>query len=169
VGLKNVFTVSMGDLFGDWVPASWINAVLTAISDNPKWNFLLLTKFPERLTEFGLPINAWVGVTVDRQAGVRDAEMALRAVEATVKFVSCEPLLERLTFADLSVFDWVIIGGATRSTQSAEFHPPLRWVNYLEKQARDAGCRIYEKANLFGEGVRRCKQYPNHPVSPSRS
>jgi protein gp37 len=48
----------MADLFGRWVPAEWIEAVLDSIRANPQWNSLLLTKFPKRLAEFQFPDNA---------------------------------------------------------------------------------------------------------------
>jgi protein gp37 len=55
VGYKNVFTCSMADLFGKWVPAEWIQAVLDVARANPQWNFLFLTKFPIRMAEFDFP------------------------------------------------------------------------------------------------------------------
>jgi len=73
---KNVFTCSMADLFGRWVPRPWIDAVLAAVRDNPQWNFLFLTKFPKRIAEFDIPSNAWMGTTVDLQARVANAEAA---------------------------------------------------------------------------------------------
>jgi ParB-like chromosome segregation protein Spo0J len=43
LGYKNVFTCSMADLFGRWVPREWIEAVLQVVADNSQWNFLFLT------------------------------------------------------------------------------------------------------------------------------
>ena len=127
VAYRNVFTCSMADLFGKWVPAVWIEAVLQAVRDAPRWNFLFLTKFPVRLREFNpFPDNAWVGTTVDAQARVANAEKAFAAVEAPVKWLSCEPLLEPLRFSRLDLFDWVVIGGASASTQTPELRPPGR-------------------------------------------
>mgnify|MGYP004612202249 CR=1 FL=1 len=62
---KNVFVCSMADLFGAWVPEEWIMAVFQQVIANPQWNFLFLTKFPQRLQEIcdklgGFPDNAWV-------------------------------------------------------------------------------------------------------------
>jgi protein gp37 len=37
---KNVFLDSMADMFGRWVPAEWIEAVLKMIREAPEWNFL---------------------------------------------------------------------------------------------------------------------------------
>ena len=53
--------------------------------------------------------NVWVGVSVKEQwADIRIP--ALRATPATVRFLSCEPLLGPVS-ADLSGIDWVIGGG----------------------------------------------------------
>lgn len=158
VGLKNVFVCSMADLFGRWVPKEWIEAVLKEVRENKQWNFLFLTKFPIRLSEFNFPDNAWVGTTVDCQARVKNAEKAFSKVQAGVKWLSCEPLIEPLQFEDLSMFDWVIIGGASRSTKTPEWEPPSEWVVDLDKSAREAGCQVYHKSNLG-----RIQQYPGIP------
>lgn len=160
VAFRNVFTCSMADLFGRWVPADWIEAVLEAVRGNPQWNFLFLTKFPIRLQEFSFPDNAWVGTTVDAQARVANAERAFARVEAKVKWLSCEPLLEPLRFQHLDRFQWVVLGGASRSNETPEWHPPRTWVDDLERQAREAGCRIYEKTNL----LERHREYPGQPA-----
>ena len=37
---RNVFLVSMGDMFGRWVPDGWVEAVLREVRAAPQWNFL---------------------------------------------------------------------------------------------------------------------------------
>ncbi len=149
----NIFICSMADLFGKWVPEDWIMQVFQMVIDNPQWNFLFLTKFPQRLQEIndklgGFPDNAWVGTTVDQQHRVPIAEKAFRNIQAKVKWLSCEPLLERLTFNSLEMFDWVVVGGQSASTQTPEFQPPLEWVVHLLNQAIAAKCKVYWKDNL---------------------
>jgi protein gp37 len=148
VGEKNVFTGSMTDLFGKWVPQDWIDAVFHEVVRAEEWNFLFLTKFPQRLAEQQWPENAWVGTTVDRQARVATAERAFRGVTAGIKWLSVEPMLERLTFSSLEMFDWVVIGGASESSQTPASQPPTEWVEHLVRQARAAGCQVYFKTNL---------------------
>lgn len=163
IAYRNVFTCSMADLFGKWVPSEWIEAVLQQVRANPQWNFLFLTKFPIRLAEFTFPDNAWLGTSVDAQARIPNAERAFARVQGGVKWLSCEPMLERLTFTRLDLFDWVVIGGASRSTQTPEFRPPREWVEHLEGQAAQAGCKVYEKTNL----LERKRQYPGQePPAP---
>jgi protein gp37 len=149
MGHKNVFVCSMADLFGRWVPREWIEAVLAQVVAAPQWNFLFLTKFPVRMADFDFPENAWVGTTVDCQARVANAEKAFRKVKAGVKWLSCEPLLERLQFADLGAFDWIVLGGASKSRQTPEWKPPREWGTFLTDAALKAGCEVYEKANLL--------------------
>lgn len=159
VGYRNVFTCSMADLFGRWVPAEWIEAVLDQVRGNPQWNFLFLTKFPLRLQEFDFPANAWVGTSVDAQARIPNVEKAMAKVNAAVKWLSCEPLLQPLQFQRLDLFQWIVIGGASKSTQTPEWRPPRVWVEDLERQARVAGCKVYEKTNL----LERLREYPGQP------
>jgi protein gp37 len=158
-GLANVFTCSMADLFGRWVPAEWIEAVLDTVRACPQWTFLFLTKFPIRMAEFDFPENTWVGTTVDCQARVKNAERAFRKVKAGVKWLSCEPLIEPLHFTDLGAFDWVVLGGASESTKTPEWHPPRAWVEELHAAALAAGCAVYEKDNL----LHRRRGYPGLP------
>lgn len=141
-----VFVCSMGEMFGDWVPQEWIDAVLEQVRKNPQWTFLFLTKNPERLTTIEWPVNVWVGATVDCQARVKPTTDAMKNVKASVRFISAEPLLERVDFGhDLKHIDWLIIGGQTGRTPVI---PSEDWVNLLAKQARDAGCKLYFKHNL---------------------
>jgi protein gp37 len=145
---KNVFVCSMADLFGYWVPDEWIQAVLDVVEISSEWNFLFLTKNPGRLPKFKWPKNAWVGTTVDCQSRVEPAKNAFKELNATVKFLSCEPLQEEVIFDDMSMFDWVIIGGRSHSTGMAAGQPEWKWVENILIKARSDGLKIYFKPNL---------------------
>lgn len=164
MGLQNIFTCSMADLFGKWVPSEWIHAVLKTAWDNPQWNFLFLTKFPIRMAEFEFPPNTWIGTTVDSQHAVERAEKAFRKIRAGgyegVAWLSCEPMMERLTFTSLDMFDWVVMGGSSKSTQTPEFFPPAEWWHHLWSQADAANIPVYLKTNLGIPDHARWRQYP---------
>lgn len=153
---KNVFVCSMADLFGRWVPTEWIQAVLDVCEDNPQWNFLFLTKFPIRMSEFNFPDNCWVGTTVDHQARVKNAEKAFAKVNAKVKWLSIEPMLTPLKFNDLSMFQWVVLGGSSSSNETPEWKPPFEWIANLTQDAWQVGTKVYFKTNL----LERVKQFP---------
>jgi protein gp37 len=160
VGWKNVFVCSMADLWGKWVPREIIDYVLDEVRQNEQWNFLFLTKFPARYEEFAgeLPANAWMGTTVVEQANVERAEKAfsrlVKAGHEGVRWLSIEPMFEPITFSKLNLFDWIVVGGASASTQTPSFVPPIEWYLDLYRQAVEANCQFYMKSNI------RMRQYP---------
>jgi len=135
--------------------------VIDSVVRNDQWNFLFLTKFPQRVHEFGqMPKNAWMGTTVDCQERVANAEKAFAKMGGGIKWLSVEPMLTPLKFKRLDLFDWVVIGGASRSAQTPEWVPPFDWVADLHEQARAAGCAVYHKDNLgIGNDIR-LKEFP---------
>ena len=159
-GHNNVFVCSMADLFGKWVPEEWITSVIDVAASNPQWTFLFLTKFPIRMADFDYPPNAWLGTSVDRQYAVKRAETAFKQIKASgftgICWLSCEPMLERLTFTTLAMFDWVVMGGASKSLLTPEYRPPFDDTLHLYNQAREAKCQVYMKTNLFN----RVREYP---------
>ena len=151
---RRVFVCSMADLYGRWVPGEWIEQVHASMLKSPQWQYILLTKFPDRYVGLNMPPGAWVGTSVDEQKRVRIAERAFREIDGAVKWLSLEPLREPLEFTDLSVFDWVVIGAQTETRQPGKvvpaFAPPFEWVARIVTQAREAGCRVHLKPNLLG-------------------
>jgi len=175
VARKNIFTCSMADLFGRWVPSEWIERVLAEVQANPRWNFLFLTKFPKRMAEFPIPGNAWMGTTVDLQARVANAERAFEKVKAGVRWLSIEPLLEPLKFSRLDLFDWIVIGGASPSKaidgspDTPAWTVPIDWIVDLHQQARAAGCRVYYKTNSGLSGQTRIREWPGNDITAARA
>lgn len=161
---RNVFVCSMADLFGKWVPTAWIDSVLQQAWDNPQWTFLFLTKFPVRMAEFQFPKNSWIGTTVDRQYAVDRAEKAFTKIRKGgyegIAWLSCEPMMERLTFSSLNMFDWVIMGGSSKSTQTPEHIPPFEWTVHLWIQAKALDLPVFMKTNLGIEQSIRVREYP---------
>jgi protein gp37/ParB-like chromosome segregation protein Spo0J len=177
--LGRVFVSSMGDLFGKWVPDEWITKVFAAAHGNPDWEYLFLTKFPQRYVGLDLPPTAWIGTTVDEQYRVKIAEEAFRKIKGVrVKWLSLEPLLTPLKFTDLSMFDFVVIGSQSATEQPdgkvPEFAPPFDWVARLTEQAHAAGCKVYQKPNLLGvtdpqhAGMKLVQEVPDLPPLPRR-
>ncbi|MDR2911714.1 MAG: phage Gp37/Gp68 family protein [Alistipes sp.] len=103
-----------------------------------------------------IPPNAWVGVTVD-VADSKSRIEYLRPLNATVKFLSCEPLLEDLGELNLDGIDWVIVGG-----ESGGRARPMKeeWVLHIKKQADEQGVAFFFKQwGTWGrDGVKRNKK-----------
>ena len=162
VDKRLVFVGSMTDFCGDWVKAVWIEKVFAAIKANPQWTYATLTKNPQRAAQIEWPSNIWVGTSIDTQARIKPAERAFGKIEDRIAFLSCEPMLEDLTFSHLNRFDWIIIGAKSQSGGRKK-QPKKKWVTHLYQQAREAGCAVFMKSSLtvYPKGViSRVKEYP---------
>jgi protein gp37 len=111
---RMVFVNSMGDLFHEKVPVSFIQRVFEVMDSTPQHTYQLLTKRADRLAEVAslLPWskNVWMGVTVEDNWHLNRVKQ-LRNVKSVVKFLSIEPLLGPLPDLNLEGVDWVIVGG----------------------------------------------------------
>lgn len=148
-----VFVCSMADLFGAWVPQDWIDQVVASTVANPQWEYLYLTKFPQRYDRLQLPASGWIGASVDEQHRAEPTLDALRKVSGVkVKWLSLEPLLEPIQFSSLEGIDWIVIGAQSENVgQNPAFAPPFEWVADLVATARRDGCKVWLKTNLLGQ------------------
>lgn len=144
---RTVFTCSMADLFGSWVPDEWIEAVYEACARASWHRYLFLTKNPHRLAALfkagcRLPptIDAWYGYTY--QTGEPDALKGRRA------FVSIEPILENIP--DLNFIrdvGWVIVGAET-GKRKEKIVPERRWIERISDECEYYGTPLLMKESL---------------------
>ena len=148
-----VFVCSMADLFGAWVPQEWIDQVVASTVANPQWEYLYLTKFPQRYDRLQLPASGWIGASVDEQHRAEPTLAAMRKVSGVkVKWLSLEPLLEPIKFSTLEGIDMIVIGAQSENIgQNSSFSPPFEWVADLVQTARRDGCKVWLKTNLLGQ------------------
>jgi len=148
-GIRRVFVCSMADLFGDWVPAEWIQSVIDTCADNTQWDFLLLTKNPKRYQEFTFPLNCWLGATADTQTRADRAIAVFKNITGNIKFLSSEPLMAPITFTSnsLTAVDLLILG-ALKGSECTVRQPDRAWVAHLVNQAVTANCLYLYKPNL---------------------
>ena len=140
-----VFVNSMSDLFHPDVPLDFIRRVFAVMADTPRHTYQILTKRSRRLLDLSdcldWPVNVGMGVSVetDRYA-FRVGH--LRRVDASVRFVSAEPLLGPLPGLDLTGVDWLIAGG-----ESGPGARPVNatWVRDLRDQCGAAGVAFFFK------------------------
>lgn len=109
------FVNSMSDLFHEDIPDSFLDEVFSVVTKTPQHTYQILTKRAERLPLYfsnrKCPQNVWLGVSVeDRAFGLPRVE-SLRQVDANIRFLSVEPLLESLGNINLEGIQWVIVGG----------------------------------------------------------
>lgn len=154
-----IFVCSMSDLFHKDVPFSFIDKVMDIIYRTPQHRYQLLTKRADRMAEYFLthdvPQNAWLGVTVEAQSSKPRID-CLRVLDAPIRFLSCEPLIEDLGELDLSNIDWVIVGG-----ESGPFGRPMKedWVLNIKQQsdAQDAAFFFKQWGTWGSDGIKRDK------------
>lgn len=109
------FVNSMSDLFHEKVPTNYIDQVMKVIADTPQHSYQILTKRAARMARYfndrPVPKNVWLGVSVEnRKHGVPRIDY-LRDIEAEIRFLSVEPLLEDVGKLNLKNIHWVIVGG----------------------------------------------------------
>ncbi len=129
------FVNSMSDLFHEDIPEAYIQQVFDVIKNVPQHTFQILTKRADRMLQFlksyDAPKNAWLGVSVENKKHGAPRIDKLRRVEALVRFLSIEPLLEDLGDIDLTKIQWVIVGG-----ESGPKARPMKpeWVERIKQQ-----------------------------------
>jgi protein gp37 len=110
----SVFVCSMSDIFHEKVPFRFVTQIMNTIKKTPQHNYQLLTKRVDRMAEYfqkeNIPQNVWLGTTVENRLAKQRID-TLRSLSASIKFLSCEPLLEDLEELNLDNINWVIVGG----------------------------------------------------------
>lgn len=144
-GHRTVFVDSMSDLFHAKVPLSFVRDVFDVIADTPQHTYQILTKRSSRLPKLAdkleWPSNLWMGVSVESSEFLYRVDH-LRQVPASVRFLSCEPLLGSLSGLDLSGIGWVITGG-----ESGPRARPLdpEWVREIRDACLDHQIPFFHK------------------------
>ena len=140
------FVNSMSDLFHEGVSNDFIDQVFDIIKRTPQHRYQVLTKRAERLSSYFkdriIPDNVWLGVTVENiKEGLPRIDL-LRQVNANVRFLSIEPLLEDLGEIDFTDIHWAIVGG-----ESGARARPMdeEWVTNIKKQCDEQGVSFFFK------------------------
>jgi protein gp37 len=150
---KRIFVGDMCDLFADWTPKCYVEDILRIIKKCPQHTFMFLTKSPDGYNNFEYPKNVWLGATI---TGIKDIDIAdklARIQTHNLKFLSIEPLLDRINTPHFlyTDFDWIIIGGLTpKAVHKKEWVKEYLWFNSKRP--------VFLKDNLHYPKV--LKEYP---------
>lgn len=155
------FVNSMSDVFHPKVPFEFVDQIFETIEQSPQHTYQMLTKRADRMATYFRtrrpPANAWLGVSVEnRRHGVPRIDF-LRQVPAKVRFLSVEPLLERLGPIDLTGIHWVIVGGES----GPKARPmKLEWLTDIQDQCTRADVAFFFKqwGGWGVDGERRSKR-----------
>lgn len=143
---RKIFVNSMSDLFHNDVPNDFILKVWKVMRETPHHNYQILTKRPSRMKEFILKnipsplMNVWLGTSVESEEYIERIDL-LRETPAHIRFISFEPLINRVGKVNLKNIDWAIIGG-----ESGARARPIKeeWIDEIHTQ-----CELYETAFFF--------------------
>lgn len=157
------FVNSMSDLFHEDVPFSFLDQVFDVIRKTPQHTYQILTKRSKRMCRYFqntkrlIPGNAWLGVSVENKKYGLPRIDDLRKVDATVRFLSIEPLLEDLGWLDLTDIHWAIVGG-----ESGPKARPMKpeWVEAIKEQCNEQDVAFFFKqwGGWGADGKRRAKK-----------
>ena len=148
---RNIFVCSMADLFGEWVPDWWIEAVLNACAAAPQHRYLFLTKNPGRYLTMPLQVirpngvDFWYGFTA---TGVE--HIGKKRIVGLKAFLSIEPLMCKPTQYMLDAITgvtWVIIGAET-GNRKGKIVPEKEWIMRLVEHAERHYTYVFIKESL---------------------
>ena len=143
--------------------------------------FRICTKRPDRIQSClpsdwpkgGYP-NVWLGVSVEQNRWVTRMD-ELRKVDCALRWVSAEPVLEKLDLtAHLKGYSWLVSGGESGSADRIRHSDP-DWFVFLRDQARKAripylhlqnGGAGRDKHGAYGGRVLNGKIYNEFPPLP---
>lgn len=175
-----VFCASMADVFDETVSDKWRVKLFHLMEKTKNLDWLLLTKRAKNAKRFMdvwnySPVqvernkNVWIGVSVENQSEADERIPVLLQIPAEKRFLSIEPLLEKIDLTNLPVpldidqrgfhisclqrsddrfynvhpvIDWVIVGGESGS-KARPMHP--EWVRSIRDQCIAAGVPFFFK------------------------
>lgn len=153
-----IFTCSMSDFFHAGADP-WRDEAWDVIRSCQNLDWLILTKRPELIPD-RLPhdwgdgyANVWLGVT----CGVSDSLHRIpliQTIPAHIRFISAEPLLERLDFTthlDGSIH-WIITG-CERAGKKKRRPMDIDWLRDIDRQCRDAKVAHFFKQRYEGTRI----------------
>ncbi len=144
-----IFVNSMSDLFHKGVPVSFVDKVFDTM-DKADWHtFQILTKRSSRLRDYvnqryrdgPAPFHIWLGSSIED--GTKKSRIRhMQATNASLRFLSIEPLIGSVGRLDLAGIDWVIVGG-----ESGPKARPMeaQWVREVRDQCVAAGASFFFK------------------------
>lgn len=143
---KRVFVGSTMELFGKWVDDKWMKEILWMCGCYPQFTFIFLSKIPSGLRKWSpFPGNCWVGVSTTGSDSNSYMQDNFQDIQAKVKFVSIEPMLN-YTPLDLRWVNWVIIGQQTPMNEGTK--PFTAWIKSVAVDCYHLRIPLFLKDNL---------------------
>ena len=144
-----IFVNSMSDLFHKNIPTEYIHRVFDTM-ERADWHvYQVLSKRSSLMRRFirqryqsqPVPSHIWLGVSIENVAALTRLQH-LKQTNASVRFVSFEPLLGPFDAVDLESINWVIVGG-----ESGPVARPVQaeWIRTLRDQCQKQNVAFFFK------------------------
>lgn len=174
---RRIFVNSMSDLFHKDIPHDFIGEVFETMELADWHTYQVLTKrssilrnyVNKRFPDNPVPSHIWLGVSLEDKTALSRVEH-LRQTNASVRFLSVEPLLGPVGSINLNGIHWVIVGGES----GPRFRPvDAGWVREIRDQCIDAGVAFFFKQwggirPKTGGNVLDGRQWQQYPRIPRR-
>ena len=143
---RRVFVNSMSDVFHGHFTLEQIRAVFEVMVEAERHQFQVLTKRPERAARLAEELpwapNIWIGTSIEDMRVAKRADSLRAILQASVRFISAEPLLGPLSSLNLEGIHWVIGGGES----GPGFRPvDPAWAMELRDHCRKNGVAFFWK------------------------
>lgn len=150
-GPGRVFVGSMTDMFHREIDPEFVQDVLDRVRKHPEHVWIFLTKRPDNAAEWRLdwPENVWVGTSVGSGPGGKFPSTThrieqLRDVDAPLRWVSFEPLIESIGEVALDHIEWAVVGGESGEA-GVRREMEHEWARDLLRQCREQNVAYFFK------------------------
>jgi protein gp37 len=138
----------MWDWNGEGVEEEWLTEIIKKMIDCSQHTFQILSKRPKGYERFQFPHNIWLGTSITTTADCHRVHTLANLASPNIKFVSIEPIHEKIDFWFLKeAIDWIIVGAET-GNRKEKIKPEGEWITAIIENARREGIPLFLKESL---------------------
>ena len=146
---RMIFVNSMSDLFHKDVPTDFVERVFVTMEKANWHTYQVLTKRSPRMRNFvnaryrggRAPAHIWLGTSLETRSQLSRLRH-VQAMNASIRFLSIEPMLGAVGKLDLEGIHWVIVGGES----GPKFRPiKSEWIEEVRDQCVAANVAFFFK------------------------
>lgn len=145
---QRIFMDSMSDWNSQGMERDWQEQIIQKMSECKQHTFQILSKRPEGFSQFHFPENVWLGTSALREGEIYRVNRLKEAANGNLRFLSIEPIQERIThhFTQDEI-DWMIVGAETGHRKN-KVVPEKDWIDSLIANARAENIPIFVKHTI---------------------
>ncbi len=144
---NNILVGATGDLFGKWIPNSWLDEVFEVCKKHSIHNYLFLTKNPERYKTYGVPCgmeNMWYGVEITKKEEIEQISRLPADSKKFVKISLLEDIQPESNWLVFQKIDWLILGAEIK-----KIIPEQNWIKKIVDKADQNEIPVFMEDSLL--------------------